>query len=302
MTDFGRLVTAMVTPFDENLQVNWEQLATLVDYLIEEKKSDALVVCGTTGESSTLTDDERKRLVESTVRLAKGRAKIIAGTSNNDTLHSIELTKMAEDAGADGTLIVTPYYNRPSQEGVYQHFKAIAQSTSLPIMMYNIPSRCGINVEPETTLRLAGEFSNIVASKESHGDMDHITTLVSHAPSHFRVYSGDDSLTLPYLSLGAYGVVSVASHVIGPQIKKMVDAFVQGDPVRAMKLHHELFPVFRGMFNCPNRVPNPAPVKHALNLKGITVGGLRLPMIPVNEEEGLFIENVLATLAVTGGV
>lgn len=296
MTDFGRLVTAMVTPFDERLEVNWEQLPALVDYLIDVQKSESLVVCGTTGESPTLTDEERKRMVESVVRLAKGRAKVIAGASNNDTLHSVQLTLEAEAAGADGVLIVAPYYNRPSQAGIYEHYKAIAKATKLPIMMYNIPSRCGIDVEVDTTIRLANEFENIVASKEAHGDLDHITSLVAKAPSHLKIYCGDDSLTLPYLSVGAHGVVSVASHVVGSQIRSMVNAYADGDPVKARSLHHELFPLFRGMFFCPNRVPNPAPVKHALNLKGIQVGGLRLPMLPVNEAEGQFIEELLSHL------
>jgi 4-hydroxy-tetrahydrodipicolinate synthase len=286
----------MVTPFDERLEVNWEQLPALVDYLIDVQKSESLVVCGTTGESPTLTDEERKRMVESVVRLAKGRAKVIAGASNNDTLHSVQLTLEAEAAGADGVLIVAPYYNRPSQAGIYEHYKAIAKATKLPIMMYNIPSRCGIDVEVDTTIRLANEFENIVASKEAHGDLDHITSLVAKAPSHLKIYCGDDSLTLPYLSVGAHGVVSVASHVVGSQIRSMVNAYAGGDPVKARTLHHELFPLFRGMFFCPNRVPNPAPVKHALNLKGIQVGGLRLPMLPVNEAEGQFIEELLSHL------
>lgn len=296
MTDFGRLITAMVTPFDDNLEVNWEQLQRLVDYLIDQQKSEALVVCGTTGESPTLTDEERRRLVKSVVQMAAGRAKVIAGASNNDTPHSIQLTLEAEEAGADGVLIVAPYYNRPSQRGIYEHYKAIAKATRLPIMMYNIPSRCGINVEVETTIRLASEFENIAASKEAHGDLDHITALVGQAPAHFRVYSGDDSLTLPYLSVGAHGIVSVASHIVGPRIRSLVEAYADGDPKEALKLHHQLFPIFRGMFNCPHRVPNPAPVKHALNVKGVPVGGLRLPMVPVDEAEGRFIEELLSKL------
>lgn len=293
MADFGRLVTAMVTPFDEKLQVNGEQLQTLVDYLIEEQRSNSLVVCGTTGESPTLSDDEKKGLFEAAVRLAKGRAKIIAGTGSYDTAHSIHLTRIAEEAGADGLLLVAPYYNRPSQTGLYRHFKAIAESTSLPIMLYNIPARCGINIDVETTLKLAREFPNIVASKEAHGDMDHITALASNVPDHFRVYCGDDSWTLPFLSAGAYGVVSVAGHIAGAKIQEMIGAFLSGELPRAIKLHQELFPLFKGMFNCPHRVPNPAPVKHALNVKGVKVGGLRLPMVAVTEAEGKFIEGLL---------
>lgn len=296
MTDFGRLITAMVTPFDDKLEVNWDQLGTLVDYLIDQQKSDTLVVCGTTGESPTLTDEERKRLVKTVVQMTRGRAKVIAGASNNDTPHSVQLTLEAEEAGADGVLIVAPYYNRPSQRGIYEHYKAIAKATKLPIMMYNIPSRCGVNVEAETTIQLAREFDNIVASKEAHNDLDQITTLVAEAPAHLRIYSGDDSLTLPFLSVGAYGVVSVASHIVGSRIKELVQAYTGGDPVKAAKLHHELFPVFRGMFFCPHRVPNPSPVKHALNLQGIEVGGLRLPMLPVDDAEGKFIEELLAKL------
>lgn len=293
MANFGRLVTAMVTPFDDELQVDGSKLQALVDYLIEVQKNDSLVVCGTTGESPTLSDDEKMGMFEAVVRLAKGRSKVIAGTGSYDTAHTIHLTKMAEKAGADGLLLVAPYYNRPSQEGLYQHFKAVAQSTSLPIMLYNIPSRCGINIEVGTTLRLAREFSNIVASKEAHGDLDHITALVSQAPEHFHVYSGDDSLTLPFLSVGAYGIVSVAAHIAGARIKQLIEAYTGGRPEQALKLHQELSPLFRGMFNCPHRVPNPAPVKHALNVKGIPVGGLRLPMVPVNEAEARFIENLL---------
>jgi 4-hydroxy-tetrahydrodipicolinate synthase len=293
VADFGRLITAMVTPFDEKLQVNGEQLQTLVEYLIGEQKSNSLVVCGTTGESPTLSDDEKKGLFEAVVRHSKGRAKVIAGTGSYDTAHSIHLTRMAEEAGVDGLLLVAPYYNRPSQAGLYQHFKAIAASTSLPIMLYNIPARCGINVDVETTLRLAGEFPNIVASKEAHGDLDHITALAAKAPAHFRVYCGDDSWTLPFLSAGAYGIVSVAGHIAGAKIQEMVGAFLSGELPRAIKLHQELFPLFKGMFNCPHRVPNPAPVKHALNIKGVKVGGLRLPMIAVNEVEGQFIEKLL---------
>lgn len=294
MANFGRFITAMVTPFDDQLQVNWEQLPQLVDYLIEEQKSDTLVVCGTTGESPTLTDAEKKRLFETVVALAKGKAKVIAGTGTYDTAHSLHLTQIAEAAGVDGLLLVSPYYNRPSQEGLYRHFKAVAESTKLPIMLYNIPSRCGINIEVETTLRLTREFPNIVASKEAHGDMDHITSLVARAPEHFYVYCGDDSWTLPFLSTGAYGVVSVAGHVVGAHIKSMIEAYVNGKPAEALKLHQSLYPLFRGMFNCPHRVPNPAPVKHALNLKGLNVGGLRLPMVAVNEAEGQFIEDLLS--------
>lgn len=294
MVDFGRLVTAMVTPFDDKHQVNWEQVVRLVRYLIDEQQTDALVVCGTTGESPTLTDEEKKRLFEVVVREAGGKVKVIAGTGTNDTANSIELTRYAEEAGADGILAVAPYYNRPSQEGLYQHFSALATSTKLPIMLYNIPSRTGINVDLETTIRLARQFPNIVASKEAHGDLEFITALVMQSPPGFKIYSGDDSLTLPFMSVGAYGVVSVAAHLAGKEIQALIEAQTSGRPVEAAQRHHKLFPLFRGMFNCPHRVPNPAPVKHALNYKGVEVGGLRLPMVPVTEREARFIENLLS--------
>jgi len=290
--DFGRLITAMVTPFDEQLQVDYKQFARIIDYLITEQRNDALVVTGTTGESPTLTDEEKVRLFELAAKHADGRCKIIAGTGSNDTAHSIHLTREAEKAGADGILLVAPYYNRPSQEGLYQHFKAIAESTRLPVMLYNIPSRTGIQLSVDLTVRLS-EVPNIVATKEAHNDFDHISQILAKARPGFQVYSGDDSLTLPMMSLGARGVVSVASHVRGARMKDMIDAFVNGDVRTAASIHAELFPVFHGLFNCPHRVPNPAPVKHALKLLGYDAGGLRLPLVPVNEEEGRFIAALL---------
>lgn len=292
VADFGRVITAMVTPFDEQLQVNWKQLGPLIDYLIEEQKSDAIIVSGTTGESPTLTQDEKLQLFEQSVKLANGRCKVIAGTGSYDTAHTIHLTKLAEKTGVDGILLVAPYYNRPSQEGLYRHFKAAAEATKLPVMFYNIPGRTGVNIAPETMLRLA-ELPNVAATKESHGDLDHITTLAAKAPEGFKVYCGDDSLTLPYLSVGAYGIVSVASHIAGARMQEMIAAYLAGNVERARQLHVELHPLFKGLFECPHRVPSPAPVKHALNVKGIAVGGVRLPLLPVTEEEGRFIEKLL---------
>lgn len=294
MADFGRVVTAMVTPFNDNLQVNWDRLGILIDYLIEEQQTDTLVVAGTTGESPTLTDEEKAKLFEEAVRLANGRCKIIAGTGSNDTNDTIQQTKLAEEAGVDGVLLVAPYYNKPSQEGLYRHFKAAAEATSLPVMLYNIPGRTGINVCVKTTLKLAAELPNIVASKEAHGCLDHITALAANAPAHFRVYSGDDSLTMPFLSVGGYGIVSVASHIIGKEIHEMIRAFVDGEVQHAVRLHQKLNPVFKGLFECPHPVPNPTAVKYALNRRGIDVGGVRLPLVPVSEEEGRFIDRLFS--------
>ncbi|GAA3406543.1 4-hydroxy-tetrahydrodipicolinate synthase [Paenibacillus hodogayensis] len=289
--DFGRVITAMVTPFDSQLQVDWAQTRKLIDFLIEEQQADSLVVCGTTGESPTLTDEEKIGLFKLAVEQARGRCRIIAGTGSYDTAHTIHLTKEAEAAGVDGVLLVAPYYNRPSQEGIYEHFKAAAQATKLPVMLYNIPSRTGINVSAATTLKLA-QLPNVVASKEAHGDFDLLSELTAHAPDGFKVYSGDDILTLPMLSVGAYGIVSVAGHVIGKEMKQMVNSFVNGDVQQAIQWHAKLRPVFHGLFNCPHRVPNPVPVKYALGLHGLPVGGVRLPLLQATEEEGRFIEEL----------
>lgn len=286
--NFGRVITAMVTPFDSELRVDWNQARRLVDFLIEEQKSDSLVVCGTTGESPTLTEEEKLELFRLAVDQAKGRCKIIAGTGSYDTAHTIHLTREAEKAGVDGVLLVAPYYNRPSQEGIYEHFKAAAQATKLPVMLYNIPSRTGITVSAATTLKLA-QLPNVVATKEAHSDFDLISELTANAPESFRVYSGDDILTLPMLSVGAYGIVSVASHVIGKEMQEMVGAYVEGNVSKAAQLHAKLCPVFGGLFNCPHRVPNPVPVKYALSLFGMPVGEVRLPLVSATEDEQRFI-------------
>ncbi len=289
--EFGTLITAMVTPFDDQMQIDWSQVEKLIDYLIEEQGNDSLVISGTTGESPTLTDEEKLRLFEAAVRHARGRCKIIAGTGSNDTEHSIHLTKMAEKAGVDGILLVNPYYSRPSQEAVYQHSKAIAESTTLPVMLYNVPARTGFYMEPETTIRLA-QIDNIVCTKEAHNNLEDVTAIIANAPDTFKVYCGEDSYTLPYLAIGAYGVVSVAAHVIGKEMKDMIAAYQSGDTRAAAKQHGELMPVFKGMFLCPHRVPSPAPVKYALSLKGINAGGLRRPLLPVTEDEKRFIESL----------
>ncbi|MEF3304889.1 4-hydroxy-tetrahydrodipicolinate synthase [Paenibacillus sp. GYB003] len=286
--DFGRVITAMVTPFDANLQVDWDGVRRLIDYLIDEQQSDSLVVCGTTGESPTLTEEEKLELFRVAVQHANGRCRIIAGTGSYDTAHTIHLTKQAETIGVDGVLLVAPYYNRPSQDGIYAHFKAAAEATKLPVMLYNIPSRTGITVAASTTLKLA-QLPNVVATKEAHSDFDLVSELTANAPSGFNVYSGDDILTLPMLSVGAYGIVSVASHVIGKQMQQMVRAYVGGEVQKAAEWHAKLRPIFNGLFNCPHRVPNPVPVKYALGLHGMPVGGVRLPLVEAAEEEKRFI-------------
>lgn len=289
--EFGRLITAMVTPFDADGQIDWQITGRLIDYLIEEQQSDSLVVSGTTGESPTLSDEEKLELFRFAVKHANGRCKIIAGTGSNNTAHSIHLTKDAEAAGVDGILLVAPYYNRPNQEGLYQHFKAVAEATALPIMLYNVEGRTGVNISVETTLRLA-EIKNIVATKDC-ASTDQLTQIISAAPTGFKVYTGDDSASLPALAVGAYGTVSVASHIVGAKMKQLITAFVTGNVEEAAKLNGELFPVFKGLFYCPHPVPNPVAVKYALGLTGLPVGGVRLPLVTVNEAEAAFLRKLI---------
>lgn len=288
---FGRLITAMVTPFDEQLSIDWDMTARLIDYLIEDQKSDSLVISGTTGESPTLTDEEKVELFRFSVKHAAGRCKIIAGTGSNETAHSVKLTKLADEVGVDGILLVAPYYNKPSQEGIYQHFRTIAEATTLPIILYNVPSRTVVSISAETTLRLA-QIPNVVATKEC-ASMDQMTEIISSAPEGFVLYSGDDVLTLPTLSVGGYGIISVASHIIGAQMKDLISAYLEGRVKEAIALNAKCYPIFNGLFYCPHPVPNPVAVKYALTLRGLPVGGVRLPLVNVNDAEAQFLQNLL---------
>lgn len=247
-----------------------------------------MVVCGTTGESPTLSDEEKLQLFSFVLEKANGRCKIIAGTGSNNTKHSIHLTKEAEKIGVDGILLVVPYYNKPNQEGLYQHFSAIATETSLPVMLYNVPGRTGVSMSVDTTLRLA-EISNIVATKEC-ASVDQVTLIASACSDDFRVYTGDDSAGLASLAVGGYGIISVASHVVGAQMSEMIYAFTSGNVQRAGEIHRQLFPIYKGLFECPQPLPNPSAVKYALSLKGLPVGGVRLPLISPTEAEAAFIE------------
>jgi len=290
VNDFGRVITAMVTPFNKDLTINFKQAKKLACHLVQSG-SDGLVVAGTTGESPTLSKDEKIELYRAVVEEVGGKASVIAGTGSNSTHDSIILTQAAQKAGVDGVMLVAPYYNKPSQEGLFQHFKTIAESTNLPIIIYNIPGRTSVNVLPETMARLA-EISNIVAIKESSGNMDQVSELKRILPEHFAVYSGDDSLTLPILALGGKGVISVASHLVGLRIKEMINAYTSGNTTLATKIHLELMPVFKGMFI----TTNPAPVKAALNLIGLQVGGLRLPMVETTTAEKESIKALLENM------
>ena len=282
-----RLITAMITPFDDNLQVNYSKAAELAEHLVENG-TQGIVVSGTTGESPVLTEEEKLRLFSVVKAQVGDRVSIWAGTGSNDTQHSVELSRRAEQVGVDGLLLVSPYYNKPSQEGLYQHFRAVAEAVSLPIMVYNIPSRTSCNLLPDTMVRLA-DIDNIVAIKESSGDMNQASQLARLLPEGFKMYSGDDSLTLPMMALGAHGVVSVASHLVGKDIQRMIVAYNNGDTKEATRIHLALFPVFKGLFI----TTNPVPLKEALNMLGMKVGGVRLPLTGASEPEIEAIRNML---------
>ncbi|MCD5405499.1 MAG: 4-hydroxy-tetrahydrodipicolinate synthase [Desulfotomaculum sp.] len=278
--DLGRVLTAVVTPFDNDFNINIAQIKKLVRYLVENG-SDGFVVCGTTGESAVLTKEEKIALFRAVVEEVGGQASVIANTGSYNTADSIDLTRAAEQVGVDGIMLVAPYYNKPSQEGLYQHFKTIANNTKLPVILYNVPGRTVINILPSTVARLVKDVPNIVAIKEASGNLDQVSELRCLLPDNFEIYSGDDSLTLPIMALGGKGVISVASHVIGLRIQEMVSAYTKGNVSLAMRLHKELFPIFKGMFIDTN----PVPVKTALNLLGINVGGVRLPLTEMDDEK-----------------
>jgi 4-hydroxy-tetrahydrodipicolinate synthase len=278
VTDFGRVITAMVTPFDRDLNVNYAAAEKLAAHLADNG-SDGIVVCGTTGESPTITWEEEYELFRVVIAAVKGRAKVLAGTGSNSTKEAIEATQKAAKLGLDGSLQVVPYYNRPTQAGLKAHFTAIAAACDLPVMLYNIPGRTGQMMEAETSIELAN-IPNIVAIKEAAGNLEVVSQIRRHAPSDFAIYAGDDVLTLPMLALGGAGIVSVASHLVGPQIQQMVQSFQQGDHARALEIHLQLLPLFKGLF-CAT---NPLPVKAALNLQGWQLGGHRLPLTDMPPE------------------
>jgi 4-hydroxy-tetrahydrodipicolinate synthase len=280
----------MVTPFHKDLSINLNQARKLARQLVASG-SDGLVIAGTTGESPTLTKDEKVELYRAVVEEVGGKAVVLAGTGSNSTADSIALTRAAEKVGVDGVMLVVPYYNKPSQEGLYQHFKTLAESTELPVMIYNIPGRTAANILPATVARLA-EINNIVAIKEASGSMDQVSELRRLLPDRFAIYCGDDSLTLPMLALGGKGVISVASHLVGDRLQELVNAFTSGNTTLANEIHLELFPLFKGLFV----TTNPIPVKTALNLKGWQVGSTRLPLVEATSAEKASIKELLENL------
>lgn len=287
MIHFGRVSTAMVTPFDKKGHIDFAKTTQLINFLIENG-TDSLVIAGTTGESPTLTKEEKLALFSHVVKVVNKRVPVIAGTGSNNTYASVELTKKAEQLGVDAIMVVAPYYNKPNQEGLYQHFKAVAEATSLPVMVYNIPGRSVVNILPETIIRLS-KISNIVAVKEASGDLNAMTQIIANTDDAFVLYSGDDSLTLPVLSIGGAGVVSVASHVVGNDMQEMVKAFFDGDYKKAALLHQQLLPTMQGLF----AAPSPAPVKTALQIAGLDVGSVRLPLVGLTEQERATLLSIL---------
>ena len=292
--DFGEVLTAMVTPFDNKGSVDYSKVEELTAYLAENG-SDSIVVTGTTGESPTLTHDEELEILSSAKRAVMNNKKIIMGTGSNSTETAVMMAKKAEKEGADGILTVVPYYNKPSQKGMIAHFSAIASAVNLPIILYNIPSRTGVNMSVETAKYLTETHENIVAIKQSFGDLDVITDYKLNLPKDVAIYSGDDSLTLPMLSVGAHGVVSVASHLWGKEIKSMIRNFKTGDVSAAKNMQYKLYPIMKKLF----MAPNPVPVKAALSRKGIIEEFVRSPLVTLDAEEKLELFEVIDSLDIS---
>ncbi len=290
MANFGKLLTAMVTPFKPDLSVDFDGAQKLANYLVDNG-SESLVVHGTTGESPTLSHEEEYELYRVVKKAVGGRAKIIAGTGSNSTSTTIKSTKEAEKIGCDGVMIVVPYYNKPSQDGMYAHFKEVANNTGLPIIIYNIPGRTGVNMTPETTARLS-LIDNIIGLKDASGHVEHTKKTLDLSKKGFTIWSGDDNMTLPMMKVGAVGVISVASHVAGREIAKMISEFNSGNIEKAEQIHNRLMPLFHVLFI----TSNPTPVKAALEMIGMNVGKLRLPLIEANDTEKAQIRKVMTDL------
>ncbi|MFH0847000.1 MAG: 4-hydroxy-tetrahydrodipicolinate synthase [Chloroflexota bacterium] len=287
MKKIGRLLTAMVTPFDDKMAVDYKQAQKLALALLNSG-SDGLVVTGTTGESPSLTHEEEFRLWRDVKKAVGDRGAVVAGSGSNSTDEAVEATKEAEKIGVDGCLLVVPYYNKPTQEGLYQHFKAIAQATKLPCILYNVPSRTVTSMAPETVVRLS-QIENIIGIKEASGQMEPIAFMLRDSKPGFIVWSGNDNDTLPMMAMGGYGVISVASHLVGKQIKQMIESFVSGETATATKIHLNLMPIFKNMFV----VSNPIPVKYALNQVGFRVGKPRLPLVEPDARSAQIIKDTL---------
>ena len=293
MQTLGRLLTAMVTPFDADLRVDYARAAELAGRLLAQG-NDGLVVSGTTGESPTLSDEEKLQLFR-VVKEAAGDAPVVAGTGSNDFAHTVHFSRQAAATGVDALLIVGPYYNKPSQEGYFQHFSRLAAAVNLPLIIYNIPGRTGSNITAETQLRLAEACDTIVGAKEGSGDIAQISALCAGAPEGFSIWSGDDALTLPVLAVGGLGAISVVGHVVGEELKEMIDAYHAGNVRLAASVHQRLLPLFRAAF-LPSG--NPACLKRILQVCGFDCGGLRLPLVEASEGDTQEIVKVCGALGI----
>ena len=285
--EFGKYLSVIVTPFNPDNTINYDAILKVANYMIDGGV-EGLIIAATGGESATMSLEERIALTKFMKKEVGNRVPIIVGTGTNNTAASIETTKAIEAAGADAVLLVSPYYNKPNQEGLYQHFKAIAESTSLPVFLYNVPGRTGVSIAPDTIARLA-QVPNIYGMKDASGNMDNLTTLLRTVPEHFKVYTGDDNLAVPALSIGVYGLISVCAQVAPAPIKEMMDAFRAGELEKAAKMHRDLFPLLDVMFIASN----PVPTKVALNLMGYDVGGVRLPLTMPSKSQAEKIAAVL---------
>ncbi|WP_256463988.1 4-hydroxy-tetrahydrodipicolinate synthase [Halobacillus salinarum] len=289
--NFGKVLTAMVTPFDIHGNLDLAKTTTLIEYLLNNG-TDGLVVAGTTGESPTLTSEEKIALWKHVVEVVDGRVPVIAGSGSNNTQATIELSKKAAATGVDALMLVAPYYNKPNQRGLYEHFKTAAAATDLPVMVYNVPGRSVITIAPETIIELS-KIDNIVSVKEATGSLDAMTQIIENTDDSFSLYSGDDNLTLPSYAVGSHGVVSVSAHVLGNQMQEMLRLFDEGKVKEASAAHRKFLPASNAMF-C---APSPAPIKTALQMKGLDTGGVRLPLVSLTAEERLLIQQVINGLA-----
>ena len=278
--DAGEVITAMVTPFNTKREIDYNKAEELARYLMEHG-SDAILVAGTTGEGPTLSHEEEFELLSTVKRAVANKCKVIMNAGSNSTQTAIMAAKWAQKEDVDAILSVVPYYNKPSQEGMIEHFSAVAESTDLPVIIYNIPGRTGVNMLPQTVAELAEKYQNIVAIKQSFADMDAVTEMKLCCPENFSIYSGDDSLTLPMMALGARGVVSVASHIFGSEIKSMIRNYKSGEFLAALNMHKKLYPAFRKLF----MAPNPVPVKAALAQKGLIEDFVRRPLVELTETQ-----------------
>jgi 4-hydroxy-tetrahydrodipicolinate synthase len=287
---FGRLLTAMVTPYDDAGEVDYKQAQVLARSIIDAG-GDGLVITGTTGEAPTLTHDEKAKLYAAVIEAVGNDAAVLAGTSTYNTRESVEASKEAEKIGVDGLLLTVPYYNKPTQEGMYRHFEAIASAVDLPCILYNIPGRTAVNMLPETIVRAAREIPNVIGVKEASGSLDAMATIVEDAGDGFFVWSGDDSVTLPLMAVGGYGVICTCSNMIARQMRGLIDDFVAGRTVEAAARHRRLLPLMSALMTV---AANPVPVKHAMNRLGFKVGGVRLPLWDLDEQASAKLMSVVS--------